>query len=70
MGVEQLRLISRITENITLIFDSDDAGVKATYRTIDLALQEGLEVNTVVLPEGEDPDSFSKIISKEELKNI
>ena len=68
LGVEQLRLISRITENITLIFDSDDAGVKATYRTIDLALQEGLEVNTVILPEGEDPDSFSKNNSEEELK--
>ena len=68
MGVEQLRLISRITENITLIFDSDDAGIKATYRTIDLALQEGLDVNTVILPEGEDPDSFAKNNSEEELK--
>lgn len=68
LGVEQLRLISRITENITLLFDADDAGIKATYRTIDLALQEGLEVNTVVFPEGEDPDSFSKNRSKEELK--
>ena len=68
LGVEQLRLISRITENITLIFDSDDAGIKATYRTIDLALQEGLDVNTVILPEGEDPDSFAKNNSEEELK--
>ena len=68
LGVEQLRLISRITENITLIFDSDDAGIKATYRTIDLALQEGLEVNTVILPEGEDPDSFAKNNSEEDLK--
>ena len=68
LSVEQLRLISRITENITLIFDSDDAGIKATYRTIDLALQEGLEVNTIILPEGEDPDSFAKNNSEEELK--
>jgi len=68
LGVEQLRLISRITENITLLFDADDAGIKATYRSIDLALQEGLEVNTVIFPEGEDPDSFSKNSSKEELK--
>ena len=68
LGVEQLRLISRITENITLIFDADDAGIKATYRTIDLALKEGLEVNTVILPEGEDPDSFAKNNSEKELK--
>tara|TARA_B100000900_G_scaffold109025_1_gene90946 strand:- start:9112 stop:11001 length:1890 start_codon:yes stop_codon:yes gene_type:complete len=68
LGVEQLRLISRITENITLMFDADDAGIKATYRTIDLALQEGLEVNVVIFPDGEDPDSFSKNNSEEELK--
>ena len=68
LGKEQLRLISRITENITLMFDADDAGIKATYRTIDLALQEGLEVRVVVFPDGEDPDSFAKNNSKEELK--
>ena len=68
LGTEQLRLISRITDNITLMFDADDAGIKATYRTIDLALQEGLEVNTVVFPEGEDPDSFAKNNSDKELK--
>ncbi len=68
LAKEQLRLISRITENITLMFDADDAGIKATYRTIDLALQEGLEVRVVVFPDGEDPDSFAKNNSKEELK--
>tara|TARA_B100001564_G_C20668491_1_gene684917 strand:- start:1937 stop:3826 length:1890 start_codon:yes stop_codon:yes gene_type:complete len=68
LGLEQLRLISRITENITLMFDADDAGIKATYRTIDLALQEGLEVSVVVFPDGEDPDSFAKNNSEEELK--
>lgn len=68
LGTEQLRLISRITDNITLMFDADDAGIKATYRTIDLALKEGLEVRVVVFPDGEDPDSFAKNNSDKELK--
>lgn len=70
LSVEQLRLITRITDNITLMFDGDEAGIKATYRTIDLALKEGLEVNIIIFPEGEDPDSYAKQKNEEEFKNF
>lgn len=54
----QIRLIKRYTPNITLLFDGDPAGVKAAMRGVDLILQEGMNVKIVMLPEGEDPDSF------------
>ncbi len=57
---EQIKLIRRFTENITLIFDGDPAGLKASLRGIDLILQEEMNVKIVVLPEGEDPDSFAQ----------
>ena len=70
LGVEQLKLISRITKNICLLFDADEAGIKATYRTIDLALKEGMHVNIVTFPDGEDPDSFVKKFSEKEIKKF
>ena len=65
---EQVRLIKRFTQNITILFDGDPAGIKASLRGIDLVLEEGMNVRVVLLPEGEDPDSYSKKISNEELR--
>jgi DNA primase len=56
----QIRLIKRFTPNITIIFDGDEAGIKASLRGIDLILEQGMNVKVLPLPEGEDPDSFSK----------
>ncbi|MBK7627208.1 MAG: DNA primase [Bacteroidales bacterium] len=63
---EQVRLIKRFTQNITILYDGDAAGIKASIRGIDLVLEEGLNVKIVLLPDGEDPDSYSKKISNEE----
>lgn len=56
----QIRLIHRFTENVTVIYDSDPAGIKASLRGIDLLLAEGLNVKVVTLPDGDDPDSFAQ----------
>ena len=57
---EQIRLIKRFSANITIIYDGDEAGIKASLRGIDLVLEEGMNVKVLLLPEGEDPDSFSR----------
>lgn len=57
---DQIRLIKRFTENVTIIFDGDNAGIKASLRGIDLILAEGLNVKVLLLPDGEDPDSFAQ----------
>ncbi len=57
---DQIRLIKRFTNNITIIFDGDEAGIKASLRGIDLVLEEGMNVKVLMLPDGEDPDSFAK----------
>lgn len=56
----QIKMIHRFTTNVTLIYDGDEAGIKAALRGIDLLLEEGLNIKVVLLPEGEDPDSFAK----------
>ena len=56
----QIRLIHRITENATILYDGDSAGIKAALRGIDMMLEEGINVKVVLLPEGEDPDSFAR----------
>ncbi|MDR1678320.1 MAG: DNA primase [Prevotellaceae bacterium] len=56
----QIRLIHRFTPNITMIYDGDAAGIKASVRGIDMLLEEGMNIKVVLLPEGEDPDSFAK----------
>jgi len=56
----QIRLIHRFTENVTVIYDSDAAGIKASLRGIDLLLAEGLNIKVLLLPEGDDPDSFAQ----------
>lgn len=64
----QIRLIHRFTENITVIYDSDPAGIKASLRGIDMLLAEGLNIKVMLLPEGEDPDSFAQSHSTSELE--
>jgi DNA primase len=56
----QIKLVRKFTENLTIIYDGDFAGIKASLRGIDMVLSEGMNVKIVLLPEGEDPDSFSK----------
>lgn len=56
----QIKLIARYTQNITMVYDGDPAGIKASLRGIDLILEEGMRVKVVLLPDGHDPDSFSK----------
>lgn len=57
---DQIKLIRRFTENVTVLFDGDAAGIKAALRGIDLLLQGGLNVRVVLFPDGEDPDSYSR----------
>lgn len=66
---EQVRLIKRFTPNITILYDGDAAGIKASLRGIDIVLEEGMNVKIVLLPDGEDPDSYSKKKSNEEFLN-
>ena len=57
---DQIRMVKRFTPNITIIYDGDEAGIKASLRGIDLVLEEGMNVKILLLPQGEDPDSFAK----------
>lgn len=67
LTIEQIRLIRRLTPNVTIIYDGDAAGIKASLRGIDLVLEEGLNVRVVSLPEGEDPDSYAQAHTAEEV---
>lgn len=64
----QIRLIHRFTNNITLLYDGDKAGIKASLRGIDMLLEEGININVVLLPDGEDPDSYAQSHSTEEFE--
>jgi DNA primase len=66
---EQIRLIGRYTQNVTVLFDSDPAGLKASFRGIDMLLEGGLQVKAVMLPEGEDPDSLARRLDASELRS-
>ncbi|MFZ2282257.1 MAG: DNA primase [Lutibacter sp.] len=68
LSENQIRLINRLTKNITILFDGDAAGIRASIRGIDLILEQGLNVKVVMFPDGDDPDSFSKKVSSQELK--
>ena len=57
---EQIRLLHRFTSNITLLYDGDEAGIKASIRGIDMLLAEGMNIKVLLLPDGDDPDSFSR----------
>lgn len=65
---EQIRLINRLTKNITILFDGDSAGIRAALRGVDLILEQDMNVKVCTFPDGEDPDSFAKSSSSEELK--
>jgi DNA primase len=67
MTPDQIRLINRLTKNITVLFDGDAAGLRASIRGIDLILEEGMNVKVCAFPDGEDPDSFAKKTPYEEL---
>lgn len=62
---EQIQLISRYTKNITVLYDGDSAGIKASFRGIDMILEHDLDVHAVVFPDGEDPDSFSRTMTSD-----
>ncbi|MEE1899900.1 DNA primase [Flavobacterium rakeshii] len=64
---DQIRLVNRLTKNITVLFDGDAAGLRASLRGIDLILEEGMNVKVCTFPDGEDPDSFAKKSSYDEL---
>lgn len=64
---DQIRLIKRFTSNITIIYDGDQAGIKASLRGIDMVLEQGINVKVVPLPDGQDPDSFARSMSSSEL---
>ena len=68
LGPQQIQLIKRSTNNVTLLFDGDKAGIKATLRSIDLCLKAEMNVKIVAFPDGEDPDSLSKKLSTEEFQ--
>ena len=68
LGPQQIQLIKRSTNNVTLLFDGDKAGIKATLRSIDLCLKAEMNVKIAAFPDGEDPDSFSKKLSTEEFQ--
>lgn len=65
---DQIRLVSRLTKNITMLFDGDAAGVRASLRGVDLILEAGMNVRVCSLPEGEDPDSFARKHTQEQLE--
>ncbi len=69
LTVDQIRLIRKFTNNITIIYDGDGAGIKAALRGIGLVLKEGMNVKVVLLPDGLDPDDFSKKHSLEEVQD-
>ncbi|MDR1860271.1 MAG: DNA primase [Bacteroidales bacterium] len=68
LTTEQIRLVRRFTPNITILYDGDPAGIKASLRGIDMVLEEGLNVRVILLPDGHDPDSFAKSRSSEALQ--
>ena len=70
LTTNQIRLLHRFTENITLLYDGDKAGIKAALRGIDMMLEEGLNIRIILLPEGEDPDSFAKSHNASDLQEF
>ena len=65
----QIRLIHRFTNNVTLLYDGDKAGIKASLRGIDMLLEEGMNISVVLLPDGEDPDSYAQNHSTQEVED-
>ncbi len=70
LTVEQVRIIKRFTNDVTLIYDADAAGIKASLRGIELLLQDGMDIKVLLLPPGEDPDSFAQSHSSTEVEEF
>ena len=70
LTTEQIKLIKRLTENVTILFDGDAAGIKASFRSIDMLLAESMNIRILLFPEGHDPDSFARGNSMEFVKNF
>ena len=70
LTTEQIKLIKRLTENVTILFDGDAAGIKASFRSIVMLLSEEMNIRVLLFPEGHDPDSFSRSHSMEYVKNF
>jgi DNA primase len=70
LTVDQLRLIRKYTNNLTIIYDGDAAGIKAALRGLDLAIEEGLNVQLVLVPDKEDPDSYVKKVGAEAFRDF
>ena len=68
LTVDQIRLIRRYTDQVTVLYDGDAAGIRASFRGIDLLLEQGLKVRVLRFPDGEDPDSFARSLAPEDLK--
>ena len=68
LTVEQIRLIGRLTKNITILYDGDAAGIKASLRGLDMILEEGLNVKVVLFPDGHDPDSYVRLVGTSAFK--
>ena len=69
LSIHQIRLLRRFTQNITLLYDGDEAGIHAAMRGTDMLLAEGMNLKVLLLPDGDDPDSFSRKHSATELKD-
>ena len=69
LSVYQIKLLRRFTQNITLLYDGDEAGIHAAMRGTDMLLEEGMNIKVLLLPDGDDPDSFARKHSTEELKS-
>jgi DNA primase len=70
LTTDQLRLIKKYTNNLTIIYDGDSAGIKAALRGLDMALEESLNVRLVLIPDNEDPDSYVKSGARRHSKNL
>lgn len=70
LTVEQIKLIKRLTENVTILFDGDTAGIKASFRSIDMLLSEAMNIRILLFPDGDDPDSFSRKHPQEYVENF
>lgn len=70
LTAEQIKLIKRLTENVTLLFDGDAAGIKASFRSIDMLLSESMNIRILLFPDGDDPDSFSRKHPQEYVENF
>jgi len=70
LTVEQIKLIKRLTENVTILFDGDTAGIKASFRSIDMLLSEGMNIRVLLFPDGDDPDSFARKHPQEYVENF